>query len=773
MSEGSSEAIPFSIEISRMIELLASQIYPSPFALLRENVQNAFDAIMLRRHAGQTFEAAVSVIIEPHRIVVSDNGIGMSRQELRDHFWRAGSSSKNNDAARAAGVVGTFGIGAMANFGIADRLEVVSESALTMQRTRCVAERATLSVTEDCISFVDEPVTGNPGSEVTATLQSGNTLNVEEAINYIAEFVRFVDLPVYVNDVLLSQTPLEQAVPELLASWRWNAEAIQIGPNLTANVALTGSGTGEVRIDLSSITYGGQPIVGRLVLRQNAGPIRTFRNRFGLAAASIPSVYNLGGVADFLLLQPTAGREALTTESLSFLNQFAAPLDALISERLARRPEANNSQEFINWTAAHQRWDLCEQLRARIEPGDSATLKELGGISQTRPLLVYAGTDPGTMKFASSERPVVQLARNPQRRQCEQGYLNQFGRIEALTDEPKVLKRLTEAEISVAQSALLFRLTEILNSDYFLSANIAFGTISHSLPLLVSGQDPVAIVLDPSAANVAVMLQIFDKEYGAFAHMAKDFVRNIIFPRVSHLVPSATRQGTEAFLKSLQRTRDVFEYERADLENLTSLWKDYVEGRITMDQAAVRATAVQRSYQTIGIETTGRVRDVVPDVTEGQQLVAASSDTPIDFGPMPPIQRTDIATDRKLLVIDEPDPPLKGYRCFLAISKRIWEERGDFFLQPHRTSVVWGGQKALFIFEHHSGRVGLYYDVQMREPVAAMSGGGSFETCTIVMKNQTFIPIPEPVQQSFMPASGETKRLEVRCDLLNIDSDRN
>jgi molecular chaperone HtpG len=73
--------------------------------------------------------------------------------------------------------------------------------------------------------------------------------------------------------------------------------------------------------------------------------------------------YQLGGVADFLLLQPTAGREALTTESQDFLNSFAAPLDALISDRLAERAEANVSQSFINWAAAHQRWDLCGEYR--------------------------------------------------------------------------------------------------------------------------------------------------------------------------------------------------------------------------------------------------------------------------------------------------------------------------------------------------------------------------------------------------------------------------
>nr|WP_281719532.1 ATP-binding protein [Nitrosomonas nitrosa] len=771
MSAVDDDAIPFSVDISRMIELLAAQIYPSPFALLRENVQNAFDAIMLRRHSGQTFDPLVTVTIEANWIEVTDNGIGMSRKELREHFWRAGSSSKNTDEAREAGVVGTFGIGAMANFGIADRLEVVSESALSAtERTKCVAERATLSVTEDCIRFSAEQPTGAPGSTVIAMMQPGKTIDIAQAIAYIGEFVRFVDLPVRVNGSLMSMTPLDQAVPELTVSWRWNGAAVKLGPRLSADVALTGAGSGEVRIDLSNITLDDRPISGRLILRQGAGAVRTFRNRFGLAAASIPSGYQLGGVADFLLLQPTAGREALTTQSQDFLNLFAAPLDALISEHLALRPEANVSQAFINWVAAHQKWDWCGMLRARVEPGESDTLKALADNKGAHPLLIYAGSDVTTMSHASAERPVVQLARNTQRRQCEQNYLSTHTQVEMLSDEPKVLARISITDLTLPQSSLAFRLTEILSSDYFLSGEISFGTISHGLPILIKGQEPVSITLDPAAANVSVMLQVYEKEYGAFGHMAKDFVRNVIFPKVAGLVPSATRQGAEAFLKTLQRTRDVFEYERADLENLTALWTDYLDGRISMQQAAAKVNAVRRSYQVLDPATTGRVHDVVPDVIANQQEATTENFDGANYEALPPIQRLDIATDRKLLTIDDSDPPLKGYRCFLALSKRIREERGEFFLQPHRTSVVWGGQKALFIFEHQSGEFGLYYDIQMREPIAPSSGGGSFETSTIVMKNQIFIPIPEPLRPRFLPESGQTKRLEVRCDLLYIDT---
>ncbi len=93
-------------------------------------------------------------------------------------------------------------------------------------------------------------------------------------------------------------------------------------------------------------------------------------------------------------------------------------------------------------------------------------------------------------------------------------------------------------------------------------------------------------------------------------------------------------------------------------------------------------------------------------------------------------------------------------------------------MQPHSTSVVWGGQKLLFIFEHHSGEFGLYYDLQTTHVVSASSGGGPFPTATIVLKNRIFIPIPEVVSASFIPQPGERKRFEVRSDLLFTEREK-
>ena len=132
--------IPFKIEFSRILELFAAQIYQSPLALLRENTQNAFDAVLMKLHSDpdsrdENYQPMINVTVDDRQIVVTDNGIGMTSEQMENNYWYAGKSGKNTSAARAAGVVGTFGIGAMANFGVAGELSVESESS-SGQRSR-------------------------------------------------------------------------------------------------------------------------------------------------------------------------------------------------------------------------------------------------------------------------------------------------------------------------------------------------------------------------------------------------------------------------------------------------------------------------------------------------------------------------------------------------------------------------------------------------------------------------------------------------------------
>ena len=222
----------------------------------------------------------------------------------------------------------------------------------------------------------------------------------------------------------------------------------------------------------------------------------------------------------------------------------------------------------------------------------------------------------------------------------------------------------------------------------------------------------------------------------------------------------------------MRKKRDVFEYEASDEESLSAIWQEYVEGLVSLQEAAERSRVVaQTTIQVVDTATSKSVREVLPDVIENEAVIATTYATEEPLQALPAIVRTDTTCEAKLLTIQNNEEPLKGYRCFLSLSDRVREDKGDFFLQPHRTSVVWGGQKVLFIFQHHSGRFGLYYDLQASNVMSSESGGGAFTTCTLVLRNKIFIPIPAQIQSSFIPEQGERKRFEVKCDLLYTDSD--
>ena len=74
--------IQLQVKSDRVIELFARDIYQSPFSLLRENVQNAFDAVLIRRRDGDDFRPRIDVRLRKDSVTVSDNGNGMTAEEL-------------------------------------------------------------------------------------------------------------------------------------------------------------------------------------------------------------------------------------------------------------------------------------------------------------------------------------------------------------------------------------------------------------------------------------------------------------------------------------------------------------------------------------------------------------------------------------------------------------------------------------------------------------------------------------------------------------------
>ncbi|RUX97535.1 MULTISPECIES: ATP-binding protein [unclassified Mesorhizobium] len=761
--------IPFDVETSRIIELLAKQIYQSPFALLRENVQNAFDAIRERMQIDRNFHPRIDVSIEHDRIKIADNGIGMSRDELRRHFWTAGSSSKNNPEARAAGVVGTFGIGAMANFGIAKIVIVETESARASERTLSSAKRETLSLREDCVTMQRLEVIGQPGTVITAELMSPGSINLVEAKRYLREFVRLVDVPIFVNEELISQVPLEQAVPAIPTNYYERLEAVRVGPNLQATGDIAISGNAIMRLVLTDLFWNGQPLKGHLALRSGDGAIHTARSGFGLAMAPINSIYAFGGVIDMQVLQPTAGREALTSDGVQLLQSMMTEIDNFASERLSNTEQCNQSTPFMQWICSNGRYDLAGNLAIEVSGQEDVSLKDAVVLSSQRTVRLYGGSDPTVIKtFSSEDSFLLILSRNNPRRHCQEGYLGRHPVIEAIPDRPTVVNLQEGIDLTSSKWAVSYRLVSIISEDFFIDVEVAFGEISHGVAVVVdqskrSGK--TLVILNSTATAVITLLQVYETHLDAFRSLAKDFARNVIFPHISQIVPSSTRQGAEAFIEAMRRKRETFEYDSDELDELPSIMKDYHEGRITLETLIDKSKfAAQTSVQIV--EGASPVRDVVPDLIENERAVQDPANPHTQWIAEPSILRTEIGSPAKLITIDPSEPDLRGYRCFIALAPRTFTEFGDFFTQPHSTSVVWGGQKALFIFIHHSGEFGVYYDMQTMDFVSESAGGGSHRTCTIMLRDRIYIPVPPSIQASFIPKPGEKKRFEIKADLI-------
>jgi molecular chaperone HtpG len=140
------ETLGFQAEVSQLLQLMIHSLYGNKEIFLRELVSNASDAADKLRFEAMTDPALFEDDPEPRirvgydraarTITVSDNGIGMSRQDVVDHIGTIAKSGTREflarltaDHARDAQLIGQFGVGFYAAFIVAERVTLVTRHA--------------------------------------------------------------------------------------------------------------------------------------------------------------------------------------------------------------------------------------------------------------------------------------------------------------------------------------------------------------------------------------------------------------------------------------------------------------------------------------------------------------------------------------------------------------------------------------------------------------------------------------------------------------------
>jgi molecular chaperone HtpG len=775
-----SNGIVFQVETDRVLKILTRDIYDSPLALLRENVQNAYDAVRMRFAAkGALVDGGkIDVRLAGDTITITDNGIGMSEKVLRENFWKAGSSGKHSAAAKKAGVVGTFGIGAMANFGVCRKLTVETRTEGSDELLRSVADRDSLRIAEECISFEREPSARDVGTTLTVILDQNSLIAVNRAKAYLQSYVGLLPVPVRFNGDLISQGNIESLLRTSARSFK-SIGAMRVKDNLFhVACSVQADVNGQTLVIVDNISLGGSAVEGSLALLQSGGQLMGLRSYFGLAPVPATGNYQFGGSANLSFLQPTAGREALSRESIEQVGRLITCAEFAASELLAKTDFADRNAAFLQWVAANDRWNLADRITVHVLPDDKdVRLGEAKKYIGARTAQYYTGNDPHIINtFANEGSCLFQIAQGHSRRRAQLHYLSKRLGIKEVPDSVQVTRVYDPTELTSAEASVVLRIASILREDYLIpDVDVVLVDMSHGVTVLPEKDgDQLRVQIARSSALLIPVIEFREKAFEVFGQFMKDFVRVHIYHRIQQYVPSSTKGGVDALRKTLQRNRELYRYEDSELGDLEGVLGEYLSGTTTLAEVvkSVRGGGWwggRRSGQSqkVSSEQVASLESVVPDVVDSP--VVDSPTAGEEYEASPPILREDISSDMKILTTDAQYPQLNGFGTFLGLSDRLMQTEAPFFRTPHTTRIIWGGHRVIYIFSDVTGQLSLYYDIELRDPIEQKrAGGGSFATTTLVTAKRIFIPVPSELADEFRVKTG-SREFFVRFDLLCTD----
>ncbi|MEW6591261.1 MAG: molecular chaperone HtpG, partial [Pseudomonadota bacterium] len=179
------ETLGFQAEVKQLLQLMIHSLYSNKDIFLRELISNASDAAdKLRFEAlndpalfenDPDLKIRVAFDRDARTLTISDNGIGMSRQEVIDHIGTIAKSGTreffsqlSGDQKKDAALIGQFGVGFYSAFIVADRV------TLTTRRAGLTAEHGVRWESEGAgdytLETVDKP---GRGTEIVLHLREG------------------------------------------------------------------------------------------------------------------------------------------------------------------------------------------------------------------------------------------------------------------------------------------------------------------------------------------------------------------------------------------------------------------------------------------------------------------------------------------------------------------------------------------------------------------------------------------------------------------------
>lgn len=185
----------FKAESKRLLDMMINSIYTHKEIFLREIISNASDAIDKLYFKSLTdtsvgmkksdFAINIAIDKENRTLTVSDNGIGMTEEDLENNLGTIANSGsfafkKDNDLGDDVDIIGQFGVGFYSTFMVAKEVTVVTKAFGSEQAYKWTSDGVEGYTIEEC----DKP----DGVGTTITLKLKDDTDDEKYSTYLEQY---------------------------------------------------------------------------------------------------------------------------------------------------------------------------------------------------------------------------------------------------------------------------------------------------------------------------------------------------------------------------------------------------------------------------------------------------------------------------------------------------------------------------------------------------------------------------------------------------------
>ena len=233
--EGIMEKGKLSIHTENILPVIKKWLYSEKEIFLRELVSNAFDAIMklkkislseeIHESENQDFKLEIKIDRENGILEFSDNGIGMSAEEIKKYITQIAFSGaedfikKYEQSEGRGGIIGNFGLGFYSSFMVAKKVEIETRSYRP-------GEKAALWSGDGGEEYeIGESGRENRGTTIRLFLddESKETLDRAKVSELVRKYCDFLPVPIHVDGAQVNrQNPLWSRPPASITKEEYN-----------------------------------------------------------------------------------------------------------------------------------------------------------------------------------------------------------------------------------------------------------------------------------------------------------------------------------------------------------------------------------------------------------------------------------------------------------------------------------------------------------------------------------------------------------------------